>query len=149
MSQRIAHVALLVRDYDEAIAWYTAILGFELIEDRWQPEQNKRWVIVAPPGSTGSSILLARASEPAQVACIGQQTGGRVFLFLQTDDFWADYQRLRGAGVRFVREPAEMPYGTVAVFEDLYGNRWDLLQYRADESAADAGIDLMRAALGA
>lgn len=127
--QAIAHVSLLVRDYDEAIGFYVDVLGFELIEDKPLPEQNKRWVTVAPPGGGGASLLLARASSPEQVALIGEQTGGRVFLFLQTDDFWRDYDRFVAAGVVFVREPKEQPYGTVAVFQDLYGNLWDLLQY--------------------
>lgn len=131
MTQTIAHVAIVVRDYDEAIRFYTGILGFTLLEDTFQPEQNKRWVIVAPPGSTGTSLLLARATTPEQERCIGNQTGGRVFLFLSTDAFWRDHRRLTEAGVRFVRPPTEAPYGTVAVFEDLYGNRWDLIQYPA------------------
>ena len=127
--RRIAHVALLVRDYDEAIRFFVDVLQFSLIEDLDQPEQNKRWVVVAPPGDNATSLLLARASSPEQLAVVGNQAGGRVFLFLSTDDFWRDYHRLREAGVRFVREPATQAYGTVAVFEDLYGNRWDLLQY--------------------
>ena len=129
MNQRIAHVALVVRDYDEAIAFYTERLGFALVEDTYRPEQDKRWVVVAPDGVGGTSILLARASTPEQAAFIGNQAGGRVFLFLLTDDFWRDYKRFLAAGVKFVREPSEETYGTVAVFEDLYGNRWDLLQY--------------------
>ena len=129
MQQAIAHVALVVRDYDEAIDFYVGKLGFRLVEDRYQPEQGKRWVVVSPPGSYGTSLLLARASTPAQEAFIGNQAGGRVFLFLQTDDFWRDYQRMLAAGIAFVRPPSEEPYGTVAVFEDLHGNRWDLLQY--------------------
>ncbi len=129
MQQAIAHVALVVRDYDEALAFYVGKLGFRLVEDRHQPEQDKRWVIVSPPGASATSLLLARASTPAQEAFIGNQSGGRVFLFLQTDDFRRDYNRMVSAGVRFVRPPSEEPYGTVAVFEDLYGNRWDLLQY--------------------
>jgi len=133
MQQAIAHVALVVRDYDEALAFYVGKLGFRLVEDRHQPEQDKRWVVVAPPGASATSLLLARASTPEQEAFIGNQSGGRVFLFLQTDDFRRDYERMVAAGVRFVRPPSEEPYGTVAVFEDLYGNRWDLLQY--DESA--------------
>jgi catechol 2,3-dioxygenase-like lactoylglutathione lyase family enzyme len=130
MRQHLAHVALVVRDYDEAIAFYVDVLGFELIEDRDMPEQQKRWVTVAPPGGGGASLLLARAATPAQAAFIGDQCGGRVFLFLATDDFWRDYRRYVAAGVCFVREPVEAPYGTVAVFEDLYGNRWDLIGYR-------------------
>ena len=129
MQQAIAHVSLVVRDYDEAIAFYVDTLGFRLLEDSPRPEQNKRWVVVAPPGSSGTSLLLARASAPEQSALIGNQTGGRVFLFLQTDDFWRDYDRLVAAGVDFVRPPTEEAYGTVAVFQDLYGNLWDLLQY--------------------
>jgi catechol 2,3-dioxygenase-like lactoylglutathione lyase family enzyme len=131
MHQAIAHVALVVRDYDEALDFYVGLLGFRLVEDRYQPEQDKRWVVVSPPGSTGTSLLLARASKPEQEVFIGNQAGGRVFLFLQTDDFRRDYERMTAAGVRFVRPPSEEPYGTVAVFEDLYGNRWDLLQYNA------------------
>jgi catechol 2,3-dioxygenase-like lactoylglutathione lyase family enzyme len=118
----------VVRDYDEALAFYCNKLRFTLVEDTYQPEQDKRWVVVAPPGSTGTTLLLARATTPAQVAAIGNQTGGRVFLFLETDDFWRDYNALRAAGVRFVREPKQAPYGTVAVFADLYGNLWDLVQ---------------------
>jgi catechol 2,3-dioxygenase-like lactoylglutathione lyase family enzyme len=131
MKHAIAHVALVVRDYDEAIAFYTEKLGFTLVEDTYQPEQDKRWVIVAPAGSDGATLLLARATTPEQSRCVGNQTGGRVFLFLRTDDFWRDYNRMSAAGVRFVRPPSEAPYGTVAVFEDLYGNRWDLVQYRS------------------
>jgi catechol 2,3-dioxygenase-like lactoylglutathione lyase family enzyme len=127
----IAHVALVVRDYDEAIAWYTGTLGFTLVEDTYQPAQDKRWVVVAPANSTGATLLLARAATPEQARRVGDQAGGRVFLFLRTDDFWRDYERLTAAGVRFVRPPAVAPYGTVAVFEDLYGNRWDLVEYGA------------------
>jgi len=129
LRQSIVHVALVVRDYDEAIAFYTQKLHFRLVEDQFQPEQNKRWVVVAPPGSTGTTLLLARASTPEQEPFIGNQAGGRVFLFLATDDFWRDYQRMVDSGIRFVRPPSEQPYGVVAVFEDLYGNRWDLVQY--------------------
>jgi catechol 2,3-dioxygenase-like lactoylglutathione lyase family enzyme len=129
MRQSIVHVALVVRDYDEAIAFYTQKLHFRLVEDLYQPEQDKRWVVVAPPGSTGTTLLLARASKPEQEPFVGNQAGGRVFLFLSTDDFWRDYQRMVSSGVRFVRPPSEQPYGLVAVFEDLYGNRWDLIQY--------------------
>jgi len=124
----LVHVALVVRDYDEAIEFYTQKLHFTLVEDTYQPEQDKRWVVVAPPGSTGTTLLLARASKPEQEPAIGNQTGGRVFLFLETDDFWRDYQAYKAKGVVFVREPREESYGTVAVFKDLYGNLWDLLQ---------------------
>jgi catechol 2,3-dioxygenase-like lactoylglutathione lyase family enzyme len=126
--QTIGHVALVVREYDEAIAYYTGTLGFTLIEDTHVPEQDKRWVIVAPPGSSETRLLLARAVGEAQLSRVGDQTGGRVFLFLFTDDFWRDYRAYKGRGVVFVREPKEEPYGTVAVFRDLYGNLWDLLQ---------------------
>jgi len=128
MKQSIIHIALVVRDYDEAIEFYTKNLHFTLVEDTYQPEQNKRWVVVAPPGSTGSTLLLARASTPAQAEFIGNQTGGRVFLFLDTDDFWRDYNEMKSLGIKFVGEPKEEAYGTVAVFEDLYGNLWDLLE---------------------
>jgi len=141
MKQSIAHVALVVRDYDEAIAFYTQKLHFTLVEDSYQPahrscrehagarRQDKRWVLVAPPGSSGTTLLLARASTPEQTAFIGNQSGGRVFLFLQTDDFWRDYNEMLSAGIRFVREPKTESYGTVAVFEDLYGNLWDLIEW--------------------
>jgi catechol 2,3-dioxygenase-like lactoylglutathione lyase family enzyme len=129
MQQAIAHIALVVRDYDEALAFYVGKLGFRVVEDKYQPEQNKRWVVISPPGASGTSLLLARASTPQQEDFVGNQAGGRVFLFLQTDDFWRDYNRMVSAGVSFVRPPSEEPYGTVAVFEDLYGTRWDLLQY--------------------
>lgn len=131
MKQSIVHVALVVQDYDEAIAFYTQKLRFTLVEDTYQPEQEKRWVVIAPPGSTGTSLLLARASNAEQRPFVGNQAGGRVFLFLNTDDFWRDYERMRAEGVRFVRDPEKQPYGMVAVFEDLYGNRWDLLQLNA------------------
>ncbi|HET7294945.1 MAG TPA: VOC family protein [Vicinamibacteria bacterium] len=134
MQQSIAHVAVVVRDYDEALAFYVGKLGFRVVEDKEQPDQAKRWVVIAPPGSTGTSLLLARASTPEQEAFIGNQAGGRVFLFLRTDDFWRDYARMVAGGVRFVRPPREEPYGTVAVFEDLYGNRWDLLPYTNNRS---------------
>ena len=131
MKHSIAHVALMVRDYDEAIAFYTQKLGFTLVEDTYQPEQDKRWVVVAPAASNGATLLLARASTPEQAQFIGNQAGGRVFLFLSTDDFWRDYNRMTADGVRFVRPPNVAAYGTVAVFEDLYGNRWDLIEYAA------------------
>jgi len=128
MRQSIIHVALVVRDYDEAIDFYCRRLHFTLVEDTYQPEEDKRWVLVAPPGSRGTALLLARASTPEQAAVIGKQGGGRVFLFLSTDDFWRDYNEMRSSGIRFVREPKDAVYGTVAVFEDLCGNRWDLIQ---------------------
>ena len=130
MQQSIAHVALVVRDYDEALAWYVGKLGFRLVEDTCIPEQDKRWVVVSPPGDSGTSLLLARASNTTQEAFVGNQAGGRVFLFLQTDDFRRDYQRMLDAGVNFVQPPREEAYGTVVVFEDLYGTRWDLVQYK-------------------
>jgi len=129
MKQSIVHMALVVRDYDEAIEFYTKTLHFTLVEDTYQPEQDKRWVVVSPPGSHGATLLLARASKPEQVAFVGNQTGGRVFLFLNTDDFWRDYNEMVERGVTFVRAPKTESYGIVAVFEDLYGNLWDLLQY--------------------
>jgi catechol 2,3-dioxygenase-like lactoylglutathione lyase family enzyme len=130
-SLTLAHIALVVRDYDEAIAWFTAVLGFTLVADEYQPEQDKRWVLVAPPGAgaDAATLLLARASTPEQEAFIGNQAGGRVFMFLKTDDFDRDYAAYRARGVRFIRPPAEQPYGKVAVFEDLYGNLWDLVQF--------------------
>lgn len=127
MNQSIVHIALVVRDYDEAIEFFCRKLQFILVEDTYQPEQDKRWVLVAPPGSTGVNLLLARATSPEQVSSIGNQTGGRVFLFLRTDDFWRDYHAMLAAGIRFIRPPKDADYGTVAVFEDLYGNRWDLI----------------------
>ncbi len=135
MKQSITHVALVVRDYDEAIAWYTKTLNFTLVEDTYQPEQDKRWVVVAPPGSTGSNLLLAKASNENQEKFIGNQAGGRVFLFLNSDDFWRDHKAMTEKGVKFIREPKEEDYGTVAVFEDLYGNRWDLLQLKEGRPA--------------
>ena len=128
MTQRLGLVSLVVRDYDEALAFFVGTLGFDLVEDSAVPEQSKRWVVVSPPGAKESRLLLARASSPEQAARIGAQTGGRVFLFLYTDDFWRDYERYNARGVEFVRPPAREPYGTVAVFKDLYGNMWDLLQ---------------------
>jgi catechol 2,3-dioxygenase-like lactoylglutathione lyase family enzyme len=128
--QSIGTVALVVRDYDEAIAFYVGILGFSLLEDTYIEAQNKRWVVVAPPGSTGSRLLLARAVGEEQSSRIGNQTGGRVFLFLETDDFWRDYESYRQKGIVFVRGPTEESYGTVAVFKDLYGNLFDLLQVK-------------------
>ena len=134
MKQSIVHIALVVRDYDEAIEFYTKKLSFTLVEDTYQPEQDKRWVVIAPPGSTGTTLLLARASNPEQEPFIGNQSGGRVFLFLNSDDFWRDYNDMTIKGIKFVREPKEQPYGTVAVFEDLYGNLWDLLQLNDDHA---------------
>ncbi len=132
MKQSIVHIALVVRDYDEAISFYTEKLNFELIEDSYQSEQDKRWVVVAPPGSKGATILLARASKPEQEPFIGNQSGGRVFLFLNTDDFWRDYNDMIDKEINFVREPKKAEYGMVAVFEDLYGNLWDLLELNSD-----------------
>jgi catechol 2,3-dioxygenase-like lactoylglutathione lyase family enzyme len=136
MKQSIVHIALVVRDYDEAIDFYVNTLGFELLDDTYQPEQDKRWVVVAPPGGSGSTILLARASKPEQEGFIGNQAGGRIFLFLNTDDFWRDFERLKQRGVRIVREPKQQDYGMVAVFADLYGNQWDLLQLNEDHPIA-------------
>jgi catechol 2,3-dioxygenase-like lactoylglutathione lyase family enzyme len=130
--QSIGLVSLVVRDYDEALAFYVGVLGFELVEDSFVPEQNKRWVVVAPPGARETRLLLARASNEEQASRVGNQTGGRVFLFLYTDDLRRDHAAYTAKGVRFVRPPAVQPYGTVAVFEDLYGNQWDLLQPRSD-----------------
>lgn len=127
MKQHIANVALVVSDYDEAIRFYTEKLGFQLVEDTPLSE-TKRWVVVAPPGSSECRLLLAQASSAEQQTRVGNQTGGRVFLFLHTDDFWRDYRSMLQKGIRFVREPSEEPYGTVAVFEDLYGNLWDLIE---------------------
>lgn len=129
MSQHIACVAIIVRDYDEAINWYCRILGFTIVEDT-QLTETKRWVRIAPAGSTGVNLVLARAATPEQGSRIGDQTGGRVFLFLNTDDFWRDYNSLSGKGVVFRRPPVEEQYGTVAVFEDIYGNLWDLIEPR-------------------
>ena len=128
MKQSIVHVALLVRDYDEALEFYTNKLHFTVVEDTYQPEQEKRWVLVAPPGSAETTLLLARASKTEQESYIGNQTGGRVFLFLRTDDFWRDYYEMISFGIKFVREPKTAPYGIVAVFEDVYGNLWDLVE---------------------
>ena len=132
MRQSIVHVALVVSDYDEAIEFYTKKLHFTLLEDTYQPEQNKRWVVVSPPGSIGTTLLLAKAATAEQEVFVGNQSGGRVFLFLNTDDFWRDYDEMVAKGIKFVREPKSAPYGMVAVFEDLYGNRWDLLQLHND-----------------
>ncbi len=132
MKQTIIHIAIVVRDYDEAITFFTKKLDFKLIEDTYQPEQDKRWVVVSPPGSTGTTLLLAKASNSEQESFIGNQSGGRVFLFLNSDDFWRDYNNMIAKGINFVRQPKEETYGIVAVFEDLYGNLWDLLQLNED-----------------
>jgi catechol 2,3-dioxygenase-like lactoylglutathione lyase family enzyme len=129
MRQCIAYIALVVEDYDEAIDFYTNKLHFTLVEDTYQPEQDKRWVVVAPPNSTGTALLLARASRPEQKEFVGNQSGGRVFLFLGTDDFERDHRDMVAQGIRFVRERKTADYGTVAVFEDLYGNLWDLIEF--------------------
>ena len=139
IKQSIAHIFLMVKDYDEAIDFYTKTLNFELIEDIYQPEQDKRWVVVSPPNSAGVTLLLAKASGPEQETRIGNQTGGRVFLFLSTDDFWRDYADLVAKDVKFEREPREDVYGTVAVFVDLYGNLWDLIQYNEDHPMSGRG----------
>ncbi len=129
MIQSIVHIAIVVRDYDEAIDFYTNKLHFDLVEDTYQSEQDKRWVVVSPPGSNGTTILLAKASKPIQEQFIGNQAGGRVFLFLGTDDFWRDYNEMKEIGIEFEREPKDADYGIVAVFKDLYGNLWDLVQF--------------------
>jgi catechol 2,3-dioxygenase-like lactoylglutathione lyase family enzyme len=131
MKQAIGLVSLVVREYDEAITFYVNVLGFTLVEDSFVPEQNKRWIVVAPPGSTESRLLLARASNAEQASRIGNQTGGRVSLFLYTDDFERDYRSYKSKGITFIREPKDEAYGRVAVFQDLYGNLWDLLQPRS------------------
>jgi len=128
MKQHLAQIALVVRDYDEALAFYVDVLGFERVEDTPVPEQNQRWVVIAPRGSHGCRVLLARAANEHQASRIGDQTGQRVFLFLHTDDFERDFRDYSAKGVRFVRPPRNEPYGRVAVFEDLYGNLWDLIQ---------------------
>lgn len=135
LRRSIAHIALVVREYDEAIKFYVDKLQFDLIEDTYQPRQDKRWVVVRPRGDNATSLLLARASTPEQLAAIGNQSGGRVFLFLETDDFWRDYEAMTKAGIKFVRAPNKASYGTVAVFEDLYGNLWDLIQSLGPKAA--------------
>ncbi len=131
MNQSLGLVSFVVREYDEALAFFVGKLGFELVKDEFIPEQAKRWVVIKPSGlGHGAQILLAKASDPEQAARIGSQAGGRVFLFLYTDDFWRDYARFKNQGVEFVRDPVEQPYGTVAVFKDLYGNLWDLVQMK-------------------
>lgn len=135
MPQNLGYVTLVVRDYDKAIAFFTESLGFDVIEDSPSADRQgreKRWVLIAPAGSSGTRVLLATASNPEEASRIGNQTGGRVFLFLHTDDFWRDYNAMTAKGVKFVRAPKEEEHGTVAVFEDLYGNKWDLLQLKAD-----------------
>lgn len=137
MKQSLVHIALIVNDYDEALNFYTNVLDFDLIEDTYQPEQDKRWVVVSPRNSNGATILLAKASKPIQKDFIGNQSGGRVFLFLGTDDFYRDYNNLVSKGVEFVREPKVADYGTVAVFKDLYENLWDLVQFNRDHPMAN------------
>lgn len=134
----LAHLALVVRDYDEALAFYIGKLGFELVEDSYQPEQDKRWVTIRPPGAKGqaATILLARASNDRQAAFVGDQAGGRVFLFLATDDFERDHAAYSAAGVEWARPPAQYDYGKVAVFLDLYGNRWDLIEFTPGHPSA-------------
>jgi catechol 2,3-dioxygenase-like lactoylglutathione lyase family enzyme len=135
LPQTIGYVALVVRDYDEAIAYFTQKLGFKLVEDSPSKDRlgrNKRWVLVAPPESRGTSLLLAKAATPDEHSRVGNQAGNRVFLFLHTDNFWRDYRAMTARGVQFIEAPREEPYGTVAVFEDLYGNRWDLLYLQPD-----------------
>ena len=135
MPQHLGLVSIVVRDYDDAIAFYVGKLGFSLIEDTYQPAQDKRWVVVSPPGAKESRLLLARATNEHQISRIGDQTGGRVFLFLYTDDFWRDFNAYKANGVTFVREPKSEEYGTVAVFQDLHGNQWNLVQTAAAKSA--------------
>lgn len=134
MKQSISLVSLVVRDYDEALQFFVQKLGFALVEDVFVPAQNKRWVVVAPRGDGNCRLLLARASSQEQQERVGSQTGGRVFLFLSTDDFWRDYEAYKAKGIEFVRPPKEESYGTVAVFKDLYGNLWDLFQPKASAS---------------
>ena len=136
MKQSLGLVSLVVRDYDEALEFFVGRLGFSLVEHADVPEPSRRWVVVSPPGASESRLLLARASTPEQQSRIGTQTGGRVFLFLETDDFWRDFNNIAACGVRFVRPPTEESYGTVAVFLDLYGNRWDLIQPSPAPNAA-------------
>jgi len=140
LKQSILHIAILVKDYDQALDFYVNKLKFELIEDTYQPEQNKRWVVVSPPGSNGVTLLLARASTSDQNHFVGNQAGGRVFLFLNTDDFWRDYNRMLSVGIKFIREPQQQDYGIVAVFEDLYGNLWDLLQLNPNHPIASRSV---------
>jgi catechol 2,3-dioxygenase-like lactoylglutathione lyase family enzyme len=144
MKQTLGLVSVVVRDYDEALDFYVGVLGFTLIEDSFIPEQNKRWVVVSPPGARESRLLLARASGAEQESRIGSQTGGRVFLFLYTDDLARDYQTYKSRGVVFVREPKQESYGTVAVFKDLYGNLWDLLQPGSARPHGDGRVKTMQ-----
>ncbi|MEG1483518.1 VOC family protein [Clostridium sp.] len=130
MIQSVVYITLVIKDYDEAIDFYTKKLNFKLIEDTYLPEENKRWVLVSPPGSNGTAILLAKASKLEQENFIGNQTGGRVFLFLGTNNFWRDYNEMKKRNIEFVREPKEQDYGIVAVFKDLYGNLWDLIEFK-------------------
>ncbi|GEP40964.1 VOC family protein [Brevifollis gellanilyticus] len=134
IQQSLGLVSLVVRDYDEALAFFVGKLGFQLIEDSYVPQQDKRWVVVSPPGAVESRLLLARASTSDQEARVGTQTGGRVFLFLYTNDFRRDYERYKAQGITFVRDPVEHSYGTVAVFQDLYGNLWDLLEPKCSKA---------------
>jgi catechol 2,3-dioxygenase-like lactoylglutathione lyase family enzyme len=137
MIQALVHIALVVSDYDEAIDFYTKKLHFELVDDTYQPEQDKRWVVVSPPSSHGTTILLAKASKPEQEPFIGNQAGGRVFLFLGTDNFNRDYEEMKQLGIEFVREPKVQEYGIVAVFKDLYGNLWDLIQFSSNHPMSE------------
>jgi lactoylglutathione lyase len=144
MPQTLGYVSLVVADYDEAITFFTQSIGFDLVEDTPSKDRqgrDKRWVLIAPPGSQGAQILLAKASNEEEASRIGNQTGGRVFLFLHTDDFWRDYKALTEKGVKFVRKPKEEDYGTVAVFEDLYGNKWDLLQLKGSRKARSQELE--------
>ena len=129
MVQSIVRIALVVKDYDEAIDFYTNKLHFTVLEDEYIAEIDKRWVVIAPPGSNGTAMVLSKAVSPEQEAFVGNQAGGQVMLFLGTDDFWRDYNDMKASGVEFVTEPNVAPYGTVAVFKDLYGNTWDLIQF--------------------
>lgn len=138
MPQHLGLVSVVVRDYDEAIAFYVDKLGFSLVEDIYQPAQDKRWVVVSPPGAVESRVLLARATSDHQSSRVGDQTGGRVFLFLYTDDFWRDFNAYKAKGITFVREPRREDYGTVAVFRDLCGNLWDLFQPGNPQGVRDA-----------
>jgi catechol 2,3-dioxygenase-like lactoylglutathione lyase family enzyme len=137
LMQTLGYVALVVRDYDEAVAYFTQSLGFHVVEDSPSKDRqggDKRWVLIAPAGSAGTNLLLAKASTPEEASRVGNQTGGRVFLFLHTDDFWRDYRAMTDRGVKFCESPRQEPYGTVAVFQDLYGNKWDLLQLKNGSS---------------